>query len=70
MENCQNHILLLYNFALREQPFSESFMLVVVIREIDMEGALSKAICTYIGTTPEHGFPPAAVNEPRPLDGW
>lgn len=42
LENRKNRISLFYNFVLREQSFSESFMLVVVVREIDMEGALSQ----------------------------
>ena len=34
--------LILRNFALREQSFSEFIILVVVVRGIDIEGALSK----------------------------
>jgi hypothetical protein len=62
--------LILRNFALREQSFSEFIILVVVVRGIDIEGALSKNyMYIYKGLKPWHGFPPVAVNERSP-DGW
>jgi hypothetical protein len=42
--------LILRNFALREQSFSEFIILVVVVRGIDIEGHFHKFICTYVGT--------------------